>query len=559
MNTKLFSVAALVLAFELGGATFQTVFASDALVQPIPTPDLSKLPAASAEQLRKDREAFEKMKVTLVGPELAEEYALMGAAYVRSGFYDVAAVAFDDVVALAPGDARWLYVRGMVARMQKHDSEAIGYFERALALDKVYLPIRVALVTAQIQRGDFDTARKLLEEYVTAQTEQAVPIALLGEVSLRQKRYPEAVDHFKRALRLDPNATRWYAELADAYAGAGNAKDAESARAKIGNGAPQLADPIGLGLIPNEATAVAPVTAVAGQAKTGGIDDAEVLFAARQYDAARLTLDALLKQKPNDAHALALYARVDATEGNTKQAQAHANAAIDAAPKEINGQMALGFVDEVANDEAGARRAYEKAIELDPNSGEARLRLGNTLMRAHQYEQAAAQYRALTQTKAVNATAWTRLVAASVAGDRCADAIKDVNAGLAKDPKNGILMQLFVRTSSTCSAVSAEEKKMALDYGGKLYKQTNVAPIGEAYALALAANGKWDDAVKTQEAAMFTLIRDGGKAEIANYRETLQKLRAHKMPDRAWSANSVWFNPPRAMANAKPGAGQPAK
>ena len=56
---------------------------------------------------------------------------------------------------------------------------------------------------------------------------------------------------------------------------------------------------------------------------------------------------------------------------------------------------------------------------------------------------------------------------------------------------------------------------MALDYGGKIYQQSDAAPVGEAYALALAANGKWDDAVKTQQAAMFVLVRNGRKQRAA--------------------------------------------
>ena len=52
-----------------------------------------------------------------------------------------------------------------------------------------------------------------------------------------------------RALAIDPKATKLYAQLADAYTGAGNAKAAADARAKVGDGMPALGDPIGLGLV----------------------------------------------------------------------------------------------------------------------------------------------------------------------------------------------------------------------------------------------------------------------------------------------------------------------
>ena len=99
-------------------------------------------------------------------------------------------------------------------------------------------------------------------------------------------------------------------------------------------------------------------------------------------------------------------------------------------------------------------------------------------------------------------------------------------------------MQLFVRLTSTCNASNAEEKRMALDYGGKIYAQSDAAPIGEAYALALAANGKWDDAVKTQQAAMFVLVRNGHRSELPAYRDFLQQFQSHKLPDRPWPSTS---------------------
>jgi len=98
---------------------------------------------------------------------------------------------------------------------------------------------------------------------------------------------------------------------------------------------------------------------------------------------------------------------------------------------------------------------------------------------------------------------------------------------------------------------------MALDYGGKIYSQSDAAPIGEAYALALAANAKWDDAVKTQQAAMFVLVRNGRQHDLPAYRDFLQQFQAHKLPDRAWPPMSEFLRPERPSPDPKQTAAAP--
>ncbi len=571
MSRSRFPGPAAALAAALAFALAPTLaFAVEALVKPVPVPDLSKLPPEKAEQLKQTRAEFDKLKPTLVGDALAQAHALLGADYARAGFYDAAAVALEDAVALAPNDGRWAYAQGIVARLQKRNADALRHFERALELNKEYLPIRIAVVNARIEQGDLETAHRLLTEFTAANTKEPVPYALLGEIALRQKRYAEAIDATKRALELDPKATKLYQQLADAYAGAGNAKAAADARAKIGDGVPALGDPIGLGLL-QEIPAPATDKPASAGAQTAGAQtsqpsgpssaalrsltpdrEAAFLLATRQYDLARQKLESGLRSRPNDPELLAIYARVDAADGRLTDAKSRAEAAVAANPNVAMAQLVLGIVLEMSNDDRGAERAYEKAAQLDPKSVEAPLSLGNLLMRMGRYDDAAARYRAVTQIDPAHGEAWSRLMAAQAAAGKCAAAIRDLNGALAKDPRNGILMQLFVRLTSTCPSSSVEEKRMALDYGGKIYQQSDAAPIAEAYALALAANGKWDDAVKTQQAAMFVLVRNGRRNELPGFRDFLQQFQAHKLPSRPWPASSELLRPQRPAPDPKP-------
>ncbi|HEX5122140.1 MAG TPA: tetratricopeptide repeat protein [Rhodanobacteraceae bacterium] len=540
-------------------------FAADAVVKPVPVPDLSKLPADHAKAVRDARIEFEKVKPTLVGDQLAGAYALLGSFYAQAGFYPEAAVALEDAAGLAPNDARWLYAQGIVARMQKQNAPAQQYFEKAFAIDPDYLPMRMAVVNVRMEQNDLDGAKKILTDFTAGNPKDAVSYAMLGEIELKQKRYAESIDATKKALANDPNATKLYAQLADAYTGAGNAKAAAEARAKVGDGVPALGDPIMLGLVQTQVTQApaAPQPAAAqGSADTTSSGasqaamraltparEAEFLLATGQYDAARQKLESAMRSRPNDSELLSIYARVEAADGKFDAAKTRAQSSVDANPKDPTAWIVLGEVLEMSKDDRGAQQAYERAIAIDSRSP-AQIQLGNLLMRNGRYDDAAARYRALTQAAPGDADAWTRLMAAEVANGKCSAAIKELNTALAKDARNGILMQLFVRLTATCQASNAEEKRMALDYGDKLYHQSDAAPIAEAYALALAANGKWDDAVKIQQGAMFVLVRNGHKGELPGYRDFLQQFQAHKLPDKPWPAMSTFLRPERPAPGA---------
>jgi tetratricopeptide (TPR) repeat protein len=53
--------------------------------------------------------------------------------------------------------------------------------------------------------GDNEAGRKLLSEITASDPGMYIVPFLLGEASLREQKWPEAVDHFKRCLELNPN------------------------------------------------------------------------------------------------------------------------------------------------------------------------------------------------------------------------------------------------------------------------------------------------------------------------------------------------------------------
>ena len=517
---------------------------SDALVLSLPTPDTSKLPADQAKAVASARADFDKARVGLIGDDLAFAYAGIGAVYFRAGLDAAAAIAFYDANQLAPKDARWLYLRGVVALSMKRTTDARANFEAALALDKVYLPIRYRLSDALIETGDLNAAHKVLADALPAGDKQAALFAMLGRLEIRQKDYAAAIEHLQKALTLEPQADALYTDLAQAYAGQGDAAQAKAARAKAGKTPPSLADPLLAGIF-QAAPSAPPLHGTP-------LEQARQLMARRDFAAAREKAFEATEHDSNDVDALALLARLDGLLGNIAFAQDEAARALKLKPDSASANLSQGMVHEFAGDAARALPFYQRAVQADANQPDARLLFGNALMRKADYAQAAQQYAQLVRILDGDAGAEARFAAAQALSGKCRDALNEVSKRQTNRAQDGDLMQVFVRLASTCPAATADERSMALDYAQALYRQRPDVQDSTALALAQAANGKFDEAQKSQAQAIYEAMRMNDTARAAMYRKTMRDYVAKKVPAQPWPADHPTVKPPPLETLAPP-------
>jgi len=530
-----FLVAATLVIFSAIGAA--STAHADPLIRPVPVPNTSKLAPDLQKKLADDRAVIDKATATLIGPPLAQTYADLGALYARNGFDEAAAVAFYDATQISPGDSRWYYLSGVIARRLKRNDDARANFQAALERDKVYLPIRYRLADILVETGDGAGARKLLEDTAREYADQPVAFAMLGQLALKQKRYADAIDALNKAIKLDPKAGGLYANLADAYAGQGNTKAADEARAKVGPGTAELDDPLVAGMLAQQATV------------GGTIADAQAFARQGNIQAARDTLAVVLNKKPDDIEALTLAARIEATLGNNVIAQVYVDQALKAKPNDAAVRTANGIVAESAGDDAKAYDEYRQAQKLDPKLADSWLLLGNAEMRRARYSQATEQYRGLIALQPDSANAYAHLVASLVAQGKCDGALQAVNSVLDRRKNDGDLLQIFVRVASTCPAADAKTRDVALQYGQALYKERPDAGNSTALALALAAHGKFKEAQEYQAQAIFEATRAGNAEAAAMLRGTMQQFVKQQVPDRPWPAQHPYFRAPMLTAS----------
>ena len=355
-----------------------------------------------------------------------------------------------------------------------------------------------------------------------------MPLVMLGQLELQQKRYPNAIENLNRALKIEPQANVLYQTLADAYSAQGNAQAAQDARAKAGKTAPHWPIP-----------SWPAYSLMNWQVSGTPLQQAQQLAALGRINAAREKLGEIFKVNPDDIDALALSARIEASMGNSAIAQAVAEQALKVKPDSGTAILARGLVYEFGGDDAHAYEFYQKAVSAEPKLADARLLLGNAEMRRGRYPQAIEQYRQLALLQPQRSPAPMRAWSLPKAPPMMRHALHDINAALAAQPKNGDLMQIFVRLASTCAAAKPEERDMALDYAQMLYKQHPTADDSSALALVLAAQGKFKEAQQYQAEAIFDAVRSGDSETAAVLKAAMQELFAQRKPERPWPANTL--------------------
>ncbi len=445
------------------------------------------------------------------------------------------------------------------SRARAQPAVARTSFERAIKLNDGYLPARMALAGELLAGNDIDKARTLLEQALATQGNQPALRAVLGDIAYRQQRYPQAIEQLNEALRLDPQANSINAALARVHEAAGNAEAARAAQAKAGDVPPLLDDPLMQRIVPavDTRSAQAPVATDPVQLAIG---EANFLAAAGNYAAARAALDKAVRTTPNNAILLANYARIEIAAGNLEAARSRARAAVGADPKSVQAWIIQAVVLEIANDDNAAIDAYRRALAADPKAVRAHIGLGNIAMRTGKPSDAVAAYRAVVTSAPDNTEAWARLLAAQSVVGQCAAAVREANDNAARQKDNPLFAELRIRAVSTCPAATAAQKQAVLLEGQKLYTATNenLAQISEAYALALAANGKWEDAAQTQGAAVYEAVRAGDQIAVAQYREFYQRLQAKQMPAHPWPDSHPLIKPQRPSLPARAPAAKPA-
>jgi membrane associated rhomboid family serine protease/Flp pilus assembly protein TadD len=135
-----------------------------------------------------------------------------------AGQFDRALEQIREAGRLAPHDERPHEELGALYLGEGQTDAAIREFEEAHRLSPLSLRAQRGLALAYRRKGDVAKADQLLAEMVGEEAATAEGQRLLGDLYLEDKIYPEAIQHYQQALKLNPNDAASHNNLAWLYA-----------------------------------------------------------------------------------------------------------------------------------------------------------------------------------------------------------------------------------------------------------------------------------------------------------------------------------------------------
>lgn len=191
-------------------------------------------------------------------PSSATAYSLLGRAYLANEERDRARVAFENALALRPGDpdsgngladlelqkgnydaARdyyrevlkhdpghtrtWMRLAASYAREGK-EQDMIGVLEEASKADPRALEPRLARVRYYLAKGNPDEATLLLNAFTEDERNLPKTMEVVAAVDITAGRFDQALETIDRLLRVHPEAAQYHYMKAKAYAGVGDQK-----------------------------------------------------------------------------------------------------------------------------------------------------------------------------------------------------------------------------------------------------------------------------------------------------------------------------------------------
>ncbi|MEZ5332982.1 MAG: tetratricopeptide repeat protein [Thermoanaerobaculia bacterium] len=197
-----------------------------------PAPDLSHLEPGVRAQLEEALEAVREVDAAgSASPhEVAAAWGRLGELYYLYDLSSAASTALAEAKRLEPEEFRWVYLLGILERLEGEHGAAVASFERAAELDPDYAPVWVRLGEVCLELGRHEDAERSYRHALDLDETLAAAWEGLGRLASDRGDPAAAVQCFERALELQPRASSLHHPLGLAYRALG---DLEAARTHL--------------------------------------------------------------------------------------------------------------------------------------------------------------------------------------------------------------------------------------------------------------------------------------------------------------------------------------
>jgi tetratricopeptide (TPR) repeat protein len=491
----------------------------------LPNPDLSHLEASVQTRLAHARQA---LLAALDDPKLSEVergrvYGRTGEIFQAAQVAPIARACYRNAIELDPGNAKWHHLAGWLAEQQSDLQTAEAEYARAQELDPSNPWHAFRLAHIKLQLNQMEAARSLLQKLESAAGMQAAVEAGLGRIASADGRFTEAVQHYEKALELQPDASQLRYPLAVALRRAGRLDEAREAAAQAGSVRVHDDDPI-VGEMQAQSTSSNTYTRLAIRAIRSG-----------HLEAAANALNSALELDETNNRARLNLGVVQMQMGHLERAESLMREALRRDPDYAYAHFNLAQLLEKKGDLAGAKSHYAAAVRADPKEAEFNFRYAALLTRIGDYAHAVERYDAVIDAAPAFTQARYLQALALVALGRDAEARHALEQATAIAPERKDLRGALARLIATRLDASPDDRQRALRIAAALYNDEKSTDSGETLAMALAAVGRFDEAIRLQQAVLDAARAAAPQAVLDHLQHNLDRYRNGETADQPWT------------------------
>ena len=180
-------------------------------------------------------------KAVEVDDKFGEGYAILGAAILAENLnnWGEAISQAQQGAFLDPANPIVQTAVGKIFEANGQADQAVASYRRALQTDPGFAPARLALIQAELNRGNREAAMEEAKKAAADMPTSPEIQMLLGEMAVRQEDYTAALGYLERAMNGLPGSADGWALLGRAYQFTGRFNDAADAYGKAVELAPQ--------------------------------------------------------------------------------------------------------------------------------------------------------------------------------------------------------------------------------------------------------------------------------------------------------------------------------
>jgi tetratricopeptide (TPR) repeat protein len=516
-----------------------------------PLPD--QLGADIREEVAGARQDVERLEAEEAPPAArARAWGELGRLYQSYQFLDAAEGSYRKALELEPRRFEWLYLLGVLRHRRQDLDPARAVLEEARRERPRDVPTLLRLGEVLLLLRQPEGAAELATLVLELEPELAAPHFLAGRAAAQEKKWEEAVAHFRRALALEPEADRIHYPLAMALQQVDRTEEAREHLRMAGDIDPEVPDPLAASLSAENA---ASFLIRGGRAhRQGDFESAEAAFRrAQELDPANPAvvrgLGGVLLARGHTAEAVEVFRRLVELLPDDRAAKADLGIALlrDARLEEaleLLGESAGGAPEEpeiryryaqalmVAERLEDALAEMNAVLELDPTSSAARADRARLLIATGNPEQGIEELRRYLTEFNGEPLLFLYLAEAQVLVERlpaAAETLATATERFPEDPEVGASRARFL---STAPEPALRDPATALEIASRLFEEEPSPGHAQLMAMALAASGRFSEAVQWQT-QLLQRAGEGGAPEwvLDVLRQDLERYRRRELAD----------------------------